>query len=179
MLVPQRCCGDLVGPRPACSPTAPWQDTIVIEDGDDDSEAIDSVDTAAVAPTFGLLMAGLATMMLAAFSPFVLMRLVSSRPQPSPAWRQGRGHGARAADGESLRHQRCRCAGGAGGRGHGQTRPGGSVPMTAATRRGVMTTASYRLDPLDRGVLGPLSRRQVFVSRRRWSCGCCSVSSPR
>ncbi len=143
VLVPQRCCGDLSWTTTSVLAVDPWQDTIVIDQHSDD---IDSVDTAAVAPTFGLLMAGLATMMLAAFSPFVLMRLISTDPGASTAE-------ARAAVGGSLgtvarwRRQ---------GRGDGQE---GRGPMTTANDE-----VSYRLDPLDRGFLGPLSRRQVFVS---------------
>lgn len=92
LLVPERCCGDLSWTTTSVLAVDPWQDTIVI---DQESDDIDSLDTAAVAPTFGLLMAGLATMMLAAFSPFVLMRLLSGDPSASTAE-------ARAAVGGSL-----------------------------------------------------------------------------
>lgn len=82
LLTAERCCGQLrvvfhadswrVEPDPA-------QPTRVVGG----SQGIDAVDTAAVAPTFGLVMTGLATMMLAAFSPFVLMRLISTDPGAS------------------------------------------------------------------------------------------------
>lgn len=59
-------------------------------DGDDDPDAIEEVDTTAVAPTFGLMLAGLAVMVLAAMSPFVLLRLISVEAAgESQSWRQG------------------------------------------------------------------------------------------
>jgi hypothetical protein len=74
-LVPERCCGDIViagsGPR-HLDMNAPTIPTEVVSD-----DSIDDADTAAVGPMFALMMAGFAAMMLAAFSPFLLMRLIS------------------------------------------------------------------------------------------------------
>ena len=52
--------------------------------------------------------------------------------------------------------------GGAGRSGRWPGKAGGRV--TAAN----MTRSAYRLDPLDRGFVGPLTRRQVVVVGRRW-----------
>lgn len=86
LLTPERCCGRLFI-RPQTWTDPPWrlmpdpaQPTVVVNDATQD---IDAVDTTAVAPTFGLMMTGLATMVLAAFSPFVLMRLISTDPGAS------------------------------------------------------------------------------------------------
>jgi hypothetical protein len=64
---------------------------------DDDAEAIEGADTAAVAPTFGLMLAGMAVMVLAGMSPFVLMRLISlEAAAESQTWRHGVSGAARA-----------------------------------------------------------------------------------
>jgi hypothetical protein len=53
-------------------------------------EPIDEQETTAVAPTVGLLLAGLAAMVLAAFSPFLLLRLINTDPAGDlQAWRRG------------------------------------------------------------------------------------------
>lgn len=85
LLSAERCCGEL---RVVADGASGWrvepdpaQPTVIVETAPGDD--IDAVDTAAVAPTFGLVMTGLATMLLAGFSPFVLMRLISTDPGAS------------------------------------------------------------------------------------------------
>lgn len=54
------------------------------------AEAALDAETAAVGPTFGLILAGSAVMIMAAFSPFLLIRLISMDPAAdSHAWRRG------------------------------------------------------------------------------------------
>lgn len=79
IVVAERCCDALDFSAPAVLRSDPWRETVVTGSSDD----IDGVDTSAVAPTFGLVTAGLATMVLAAFSPFLLMRLISTDPGAS------------------------------------------------------------------------------------------------
>lgn len=71
------CCDQMQWSGPAVLVAGTWRETTVTSQG---GESIDDVDTAAVAPTFGLMLAGLASMLLAAFAPFLLMRLISTDP---------------------------------------------------------------------------------------------------
>ena len=83
----------------------PWRETIVTG-GDQD---IDGVDTSAVAPTFGLVMAGLAAMMIAAFSPFLLAKLLSTDPAASTGEARGAVGGSMNTAKSSVKSATCAC----------------------------------------------------------------------
>jgi hypothetical protein len=85
IVVAERCCNALDFSAPAVLRSDPWRETVVGGSGDD----IDGLDTSAVAPTFGLVMAGLAAMLIAAFSPFLLAKLLSSDPGASTGEARG------------------------------------------------------------------------------------------
>ena len=112
---------------------------------ENDPEAIEGADTSAVAPTFGLMLSGMAVMVLAGMSPFVLMRLISvEAATESQSWRQGVGGAARsgASKASTFASGGAGMAGGAGGAagaagaagraaGHGK----GGVPGGAAANK--------------------------------------------
>lgn len=110
--------------------------------GDEDPKAIENADTSAVAPTFGLMLAGLAVMVLAAMSPFLLMRLISiEAASESQAWRQGVGGAARsgaskasnfATGGAGVAGGAAGAMGRAAGRGAGGQGSGGAAANKAA-----------------------------------------------